>query len=280
MIIDKDFYNYFMKPQPLDGVGDIYPIKIAEYSIFKEYASKYLLAGRKWLANICKYPKDEYILDFFVKNALMMEVIEVSGNEFEEGSNITEVLKSDELLKYKISEMEEMFSMTLKKAVKFELLSVIDDAVIDYRFQIGEGDKYITKFNFENYREVVMEQNLLFEPLTSPSERGNEAIQNAIKVLSKNGVTQDLISVCSTVSTYKGVSDEELQEYTYYRLMCDFETINRINNNIIYAMFMAQGSKDAEITYLGEVINVSKNPYEGLLKRNGDNQLTKRLQGR
>ena len=169
--------------------------------------------------------------------------------------------------------------MSLRQEVKFELLDIMENGIVDYRFKIGDTENYITKFNYDKYRALVMEQNLLFEPLTSPSAKGNEVIQNAIKVLSKNGVSQSLASVCSAVSTSKGVSDAELQEYTYYRLMYDFETFNRVNNNLIHALFMSQGSKDVEITHLGQKIDLNKDPYANLLKRNGDNQLTRRLQG-
>lgn len=277
-MVDRDFLNYFMKPQTVIGIGEIYPIKLYIYNEFKELSAKYMLAGRKWLTNICKYPKEEYILDFFVKNALMFESFKIGIISDEIKEQIKAISEID-MVKYDISEMCHLFSMTLNKEVLFELIDISEDGVIDYRFKIDDKN-FITKFNYEEYREIVMEQNILFEPLTSPSAKGNEVIQNAISVLSKNGTSQDLISVCSTVSTYKGVEDKELQEYTYYRLMYDFETVNRINNNLIYAMFMAQGSKEAQLTYLGEGVLLNKNPYDGLLRRNGDNQLTKTLQQR
>lgn len=275
-MIDKGFLNYFMKPQTIIGIGEVYPVKLYLYNEFKELSAKYMLAGRKWLTNICKYPKGEYILDFFVKNALMFESFKIGiiADEIKDQVNVIDEL---DMIRYDIEEMCRLFAITLNNEVEFELLDITNE-MVDYRFKIKGTNNFITKFNYEQYRELVMEQNILFEPLTSPSEKGNEVIQNAIRVLSKNGVSMDLMSVCSAVSTYKGVSDEELQEYTYYRLMYDFETINRINNNLIYAMFMAQGSKEAKLTYLGENVDLNKNPYDGLLRRNGDNQLTKRLQ--
>ena len=275
-MIDKDFLNYFMKPQTIIGIGKVYPVKLYLYNEFKELSAKYMLAGRKWLTNICKYPKGEYILDFFVKNALMFESFKIGiiADEIKDQVNVIDEL---DMIRYDIEEMCRLFAITLNNEVEFELLDITNE-MVDYRFKIKGTNNFITKFNYEQYRELVMEQNILFEPLISPSEKGNEVIQNAIRVLSKNGVSMDLMSVCSAVSTYKGITDEELQEYTYYRLMYDFETINRINNNLIYAMFMAQGSKEAKLTYLGENVNLNKNPYDGLLRRNGDNQLTKRLQ--
>ncbi|MBP3914756.1 hypothetical protein [Clostridium sp.] len=277
-MVDKDFCNYFMHPQVIEGIGEVYPIKIKEYNEFNELASKYLLAGRKWLTNICKYPKENYVLDFFVQNALIYLNMKFNS-EFNAEDESIKLLEENDIIRYDLNEMSKLFSMSLRQEVKFELLDIMENGVIDYRFKIGDTENYITKFNYDKYRALVMEQNLLFEPLTSPSAKGNEVIQNAIKVLSKNGVSQSLASVCSAVSTSKGVSDAELQEYTYYRLMYDFETFNRVNNNLIHALFMSQGSKDVEITHLGQKIDLNKDPYANLLKRNGDNQLTRRLQG-
>lgn len=277
-MVDKDFCNYFMHPQVIEGIGEVYPIKIKEYNEFNELASKYLLAGRKWLTNICKYPKENYVLDFFVQNALIYLNMKFNS-EFNAEDESIKLLEENDIIRYDLNEMSKLFSMSLRQEVKFELLDIMENGIVDYRFKIGDTENYITKFNYDKYRALVMEQNLLFEPLTSPSAKGNEVIQNAIKVLSKNGVSQSLASVCSAVSTSKGVSDAELQEYTYYRLMYDFETFNRVNNNLIHALFMSQGSKDVEITHLGQKIDLNKDPYANLLKRNGDNQLTRRLQG-
>lgn len=275
-MIDKNYYNYFMLPQSIEGIGYIYPVKLEEYNEFKELAVKYIVVGRKWLTNILKYPKDEYILDFFVKNAFLFESLKFEEQDID--ADTIKALEENNAFRHDLSEMIKILEITLKEKVEFELLGITDEGVMDYRFKIGDSENYITKFNFEEYRTIVMEQNLLFEPLTSPSEKGNEVIQNAIRVLSKNGVEQDIISVCSSVSVFKGVSDKELCNYTYYRLMCDFETVNRLNNNLIQAMFMSQGSEDAKLTYLGEKFNVDTNPYSNLMKRAKDNQLDRRLQ--
>ena len=31
-MVDKDFCNYFMHPQVIEGIGEVYPIKIKEYN--------------------------------------------------------------------------------------------------------------------------------------------------------------------------------------------------------------------------------------------------------
>ena len=279
----SDLKNYFMKPTNIEGIGDIHPIRLGEIEKFNKLSPKYLAVGRKYLTNIFKYPQKDYMLDFFVFNAYIIGELEKAINddrctteekmEFEARLN---VLNANPQNKYSINEMTELFSMTLNKEVTFELYGVSEDNTIDYVFKI-EDNNSITKYNFEEYRSIVMAQNIIFEPLTSPSKEGNDIIQNAIEVLNKNSGKFDLQSVCSVVSVYKGISDTELYGYTYYRLMMDFETINRINGNMFSAIFMSVGSKDAEIVNLAEYIDLDNNPYKGLISKYKASNLDKRL---
>lgn len=283
--------DYFMLPTYIENIGEVYPIKIKEYEVFKKMANKYLLAGRKWVTNIFKYPKDEYLLDYFVKNAHIiknmkqgMELIELMNGmeenpEIQELKNQLSFLTQNEMLNYSTEEMSKMFSMCLNKKVEFEFISYDEkEDVIDYLFKVeGEENYSITKYNYEELRNLIMKQNLLFEPISSPSAQGNEIIQKAIESLNKKSVGMELESVCSVVSVYKGISDTELYEYTYYRLMLDYETIERLNNNIFNALFMAQGSTEAKIQQLCEKIDLQRNPYDGLLRKHKASSLDKRL---
>lgn len=271
--------DYFMRPTPIEYIGEVHAVKLKNISRFNSILSKYLIPGRKFLRNMLKYPDSEYVLDFFVKNACIIANLEnsvISDDYTEEQFQQFQMIESNTQNKYIIGEMEELFSLTLQKEVKFIYYGISDDEVIDYVFEIDEKN-FITKYNFEKYREVVMRQNMVYEPLTSPSEYGNQAIQKAIEARNSKGSTSDIQSICSVVSVYKGISDEELYGYTYFRLMMDFETINRINGNIFSAIFMSIGSKDSTINSLAEVIDLDNNPYKDLLKKTNKNDLDKRL---
>lgn len=293
--------NYFMKPTNIEYIGNLYPIRLFEYEEFRELASKYIISGRKWFTNIYKYPKDEFILDYYIKMCMQMkdikrdyETIQNMKNtegieEFIKDSNIDlkELDSYEENLKgmlsnlnitYSISEIEKLFSLIMRKKVIYEEFSYDKETdVIDYIFNIeGEEDK-ITKYNFEQFRETVMLQNLLYEPLTSPSEEGNKIIQEALEALSSGGITPELESICSTVSVYKSIGDEELYNYTYYRLMVDFESIVRINDNIFIYLLRSQGCNEYMPNHLSEKIKVYKNPYDGVMDKYKASSIDKRL---
>lgn len=298
--MDIRLNNYFMRPTFIDYIGDVYPIRLFEYDEFNELSSKYILAGRKWFTNILKYPKDEYILDYYIKSANEIESIKseydyikyVFDNkdileDYIEQNNIDIDMYSDYIenvekslsnksIIYNIGEIERLFSMILRKKVKYKYLNY-NEGVIDYIFEVEGGDYAITKYNFENLRECVMAQNLMYEPLTSPSDEGNRIIQEAIESLSKNGIKRELESICSIVSVYKSINDEELFNYTYYRLMVDFESIVRINDNLFIYMLRSQGCDGISPTYLAEKVEVDKNPYNGLFQKYKENSLDKRL---
>lgn len=270
--------DYFMLPQYIQGIGNVYPIKISDYELFKKLAGKYFLQGRKWLMNIVKMPKETEILDFFVINAKRMEflssVIVGQPPSNEKDSAIVEKIKeelliynSNELIRYSINEIEQIFTMVLREPVSFK--SELIDGVEDYYFEISNDDnKKINKYNFEKFRSIVMKQNLLFEPMTSPSKIGNDLIQGALEAKAlKNGDSGDLEAICSVVSVAKGISDEELMGYTYYRLIYDFTTINRIEGNRFSFLLRSQGCEQAEITDLSSVIDLNVNPYDNLLQK-------------
>ena len=111
-----------------------------------------------------------------------------------------------------------------------------------------------------------MNKNLIFTSPTSPSFFGMQAIERAIKSEFGNSETS-LASICSVVSCNSGVSDKELENYSYYRLRYDFEIINRQHGNIFSFILRGQGCDKATINNLSEKINLNENPYNNLLSK-------------
>lgn len=283
--MSNEIDSYFMSPIEIKTIGKIYPIKLKEYEHFKKVSSRYLMCGKKWLANILKLPKDNCPLDYFVDMGYSMTEIENKLKDIPD-SELDDELKTIkeqiELLKlngleFSIEDIIEMFEMTLHEKVVFTPIGYINGR-FEYTFDILGTDSFINRDNFDIYRTIVMEQNLIYEPLTSPQKQGNEVIAKAIESLNKNGIETSLASILSVVKTFSGISDDELKEYTYYRLIMDFETINKINSNLINAIFRSVGNEQCNISALSEKIDMDKNPYKNLLqKHNGYNSLDKKL---
>lgn len=269
----NDIDSYFMKPTDINSIGNIYPIKLKDYEHFKLVGSKYLMCGQKWLSNILKLPKDICPLDYFVDIGYSTSTLEKELNKITE-ENMDDELKEmknklqllNQGLDFSLKDIVEMFEMTLHEKVVFNPIGKIGD-IFEYTFDIIGTDYFINRDNFDIYRTTVMEQNLIYEPLTSPQKIGNDIIANAIDSLNKNGVETSIASVLSSIKMFSGMSDDELKEYTYYRLMMDFETVNKINNNLINAIFRSVGNEQCNISALAEKIDMDKNPYKGILQK-------------
>ena len=63
-------------------------------------------------------------------------------------------------------------------------------------------------------------------------------------------------------SFIKGLKDEEVLDYTYYRIMKDYYMIERKHKNIYNAIFMSQGAKKCKIESFDEDIDMYYNPYD------------------
>lgn len=265
--------DYFMKPQYIDGIGNIYPISIKSYEIFRELSGKYIINGIKTLHNLYKVDENtnvfDYILNMSIKgeteynHLLSLKKYEATTDEekqqLETINDILIKIKNKEISFFLITELEELFSLILKSKVKFN--PNLQSFVVE-----GNNDLNINRFNFDIFREVVMWQNILFEPLTSPSKFGNQAIQRAINAQFKDS-NSSLASIISVVKCNSGITDSELENYSYYRLIYDFTTINRTHGNIFSFMLRSQGCSEATINNLSDEIDLHKNPYDGLLTK-------------
>jgi hypothetical protein len=290
MSIDRnELDNYFMKPQFLEGIGNIYPISISDYEKFSSLARKYITQGITTLHNLYKVNKKVNVLDYFVDMGMKMdkELSDLKSiqnniprdkdekNKIDELNKLYELYSSGQILIYSIYEMEELFSLILKKKVIFKY-SLTEDG-LNYIFDIGEG-LYITRDNFKEFRSIIMWQNLLYEMPTSKDKKINESIQQSIKSQSKNNKGGDLCAMISAVGIERGLSDDEIFQYTYYRLRFDYEIITRKMYNLFMFMLRSQGCNDAKIVELSEEVNLRFNPYDMLVGEFKVNSLDKLLQ--
>jgi hypothetical protein len=285
MVIRNELDDYFMRPYYIEGIGDIYPVNIFDYERFRTLAGKYIVQGISTLHNIYKVPKNTNVLDYFVSMGLKMDKEleylekvqsyipqskeeEIKVNELNE---LYQKYKSGNILIYSIYELEELFSMVFKKEIKFNCS--IDNPIEGYFFCDKDSKILINKNNFNILRDVIMWQNILFEPPTSPTKIGNDLIRQTIEVeFGKNNNSGSLASICSIVATNSGISDEQLKKYTYYRLMYDFSIINRQHGNMFSFMLRSQGCAEAVISDLSQEVDLHKNPYDSIFRRHKHDQ--------
>jgi len=285
----NDLDNYFMRPQFIEGMGNIYPISIFDHDVFSKLAGKYITQGITTLHNLYKVNKKTNVLDYFVSTSLKMDkeieylnnikqytpINEDEQSKYNELMQLLNLYNSGQVMTYSIYELEQLFSLLFKKQVMFKCLSQEE---LNYVFQIENDGLYITRDNFKELRGIVMWQNLLYEMPTSKDKRINEEIQRTIKSQTKDNKGGDLCAMLSVVGSERGLSDEEIFKYTYYRLRFDYEIITRKNYNIFMFMLRSQGCNDAKIIELSEQVNLRFNPYDMIVGDFKVNSLDKILQ--
>ena len=173
--------------------------------------------------------------------------------------------KSGNILIYSIKELEELFSIVLNKEVVFKIS--IDNPQ-DYVFEVVNENLFVTKYNFKDLRDIIINQNLLYEMPTSPSDFINEMIQESIKIHNKDNNGGDLCAILSTVGIERGLSDEQIFNYTYYRLFYDYTIISRKYDNLFVFMLRSQGCESAKITNLSEKVDLTFDPMDLIVDKN------------
>ena len=299
-------YNYFMKPYIMENVGEIYPIKYKDYYKFMDLAENTLLYSINSINNLNRIQfetlKYEGKIDRFEKfkdiefDNLFDYIINLSfqydeiANKIKEDIQIAyskvnkengyymdkDIKKNIDLIEYcenniPKNKIKELLEMLLKKKVE-----ITKENIFIYEEKDIVGN--INKNNFDKFRDIVMKNNLLYEPLVGYDLNSNEIIKKAIKSKSEKGKKSSLESIIGIVSINRNLSDKEIQEYTIYRLYADFELISRQHYNQLYFMLKTAGSSVGLIE-LSEEINIYKNPYKDLLsKHKGYNELDSMLE--
>lgn len=291
--------NYLMLPQEVEGIGKVYPIKILDYEDFRELFNKYMLYSIKSINRLRKQerlPKLEiktlfdYLIEI-IKNGeskkleeeierfknIPREMLEISLQEAEDKEEIMNYYDMAQKIKV-VPDLEnicKIFEMTIKKTVKYNKYANVFFIYDKKGNKIGTIDSN----NFDKYREKVMEQNVIFEPKVMPSKKGQEIID---KELSRGGNECDIEAIMSLVSIHTG---KNIANYTYYRLIADFNCIVREISYSEISNYNANGCTDKSgnplsVPSLVENLGILNNPYDKLLKKSKETELDKTLASR
>jgi hypothetical protein len=305
------FNNYFMKPTIMSNGLILYPINIYDYEEFRPLAVSNIVLDMKSINNSNKQefvknrklgiiPKNQgfvpspfdNLFDYIVNNIKINEEeikqiksIENLSNEekellklnCEKNPLIMQLLYMADNKSYRNlkGELIEIFKFVTKGTVMFageEFLICVDKETFT-----------IDRDNFYEFRQIVMEQNLLHEPLVAPDEQSQKMIDREI-TRRTNDNESDLEAIISFVCVN---SHADVSNYTYYRLMADYITILRTMNYQFTTIYRANGCKakdDKEIEYpdITEHLSIKDNPYsqESIYKQSKLTKLEKELLGK
>ena len=238
--------DYLSLSEELQGVGHLYPVSVLHWHEFSEVARKYLLYSYDFLKYRCQLDESVKLLDY-----LMALVI------FQEPKDLAEE---------RMLEFSQMLSLSFQEPVH----PYFHPQTKQWVFAIGgeASDRYLTRDNFDDYRRIVMRQNLLFEPLVAPNEFSQRTIDDAIERMSRRSPESDLEAMLALVSVIKGISPDQFKNYSYYQLRIDFEMAQRLEYNRFIHLYRSQGAKVEGLNLAGKLESL-ENPYsfERLFKK-------------
>lgn len=227
--------NYFGKPQMLEGVGEVYPISVLEWETFRPLAERFLLISYDLLQKRFKVSKDVKLLDALIQMVLSCE------NE------------SDRTFHFK--QLEQLFSLTLHVPIK----GYYDTKENQWLFLDSSQKVCLHRENYDAWRTIVMNQNLLYEPLIVEDERVQSDIDKAfLRMESKE--ESSIESILAYVSCFKGMKPTDLADYTYYQLRCDYEMCQRMDLSNASHLYLAQGGKGT-VPSIASPLSIHENPF-------------------
>lgn len=225
-------------PEYIDGIGEIYPVKIKDYNKFMK------------CAGILNFKKDHF------ENQL-------DGDLLEKVKLLDILLRlgfDDETY---INNLIELFELVLKKDV-----ALINQYDLDsYYFKIDE-DHSITSDNFDQLRRLIMKQNILHEPKVFKNKLVKEWAEKVLKAREKQSANITFEDMISTISALTGKHYWDIGEYTVYQLKSEFGRIakDKAYEASWYQIIASQGAAKINIEHFAENLNLMKNPYDDLFK--------------
>ena len=280
----NDLDNYFMKYTKMSNGLKLYPIQIFDYEYYKKIADKYIVLDINSRNNLIKQQYEELkinnaidkntkvellkysdlhdmIIDILKQQISLCEIIDII-EENKESENIPKDLLSQIKLLKSNNEINDLIDL-FKKVTKCDTIYVKGSSFfICFK---DEGKEYkINRKLFKEFRNIVMEQNLFFEPIIAPNLESQSYIDMEIR--HRNGDDSEY-SLESLVCFVTINSNKDVSNYTYYRLKADYSMLLKTMyyNNI--SIFIANGCKNengSSIEYpnLLEPLKVSDNPYD------------------
>ena len=246
-----DYWKYYMGfDVPCGGLSvSPKPVRLMDWEKFIPVAYEMLRLNNELLRKRLKLDESvllyDYVLDYMIK---------MSEERFgQEGSFALVLICS-------------VFSLCYRLPVEPMLQK--KDGEVNLVFKIGDNDEdLITRDNYEEIRTMIMEQNLIFEPIVAPNKKSQDIIDKAIerKRSSGSNVETNIESMIILVSKSRPVTED----YTYYQLQADYEMVLRLEQSRAIPTYRAVGA-DIDPIELGAILSIHEDPYsfEKMFRKN------------
>jgi hypothetical protein len=235
--------NIFNKPITIDLVGNVHPIQIKDWEDFESYLQILMVSKNHIPIN-----GDEDI-------PLLRRILIAYAQESDD--TILDVLCS-------------LFNL-ITKSKEFKFV----DERSTYYF-INENEQIINDDNYEEFRNIVLKQNIIIEPKVYKSKMMQEWAEKVLEARSKDAANITMEDMVTTVAVVSGKHYWDLEKYSIYQLKSEFQRINKIK---VYdtqsIMFANPYASDIKLDHFAEYLDMYEDPYKDVFKSKDNMNITK-----
>lgn len=246
-----DYWKYYMGfDVPCGGLSvSPKPVRLMDWEKFIPVAYEMFRLNNELLRKRLKLDESvllyDYVIDYMIK---------MSEERFGQEGSFALVLISS------------VFSLCYRLPVEPMLQK--KDGEVNLVFKIGDNDEdLITRDNYEEIRAMIMEQNLIFEPIIAPNKKSQDIIDKAIE--RKRGLGSNVETNIESMIILVSKSRPVTEDYTYYQLQADYEMVLRLEQSRAIPTYRAVGA-DIDPIELGAILSIHEDPYsfEKMFRRN------------
>ncbi len=220
----------------------IYPIKIKDYEEFSKCAGVLYLSKKHFDESVQEYS--------------LLELLFLSHRSL----GFTTEIFIDSLCKlFSFVTLKDIVFIEQEGFVFFEE-EIINDEIIKIK-------KVISLSNYEEIRQKIMQQNLIYEQKIYKTKLMNEWAQKALIAKQKNASNITLEDIVSTVSVGCGKHYSDLENYTIYQVYSDFYRLRKMieyESKIQYKCSQNFDASSVNIEDYAENLDLFHNPYDDL----------------
>lgn len=210
----------------VEGAGQIHPIRLVDYDEFSANSDVLNISRQAFQRN------DFLLLDLIIFG-----------------------LQDSAIVK----QLEKVLSLVLKKPIV--LAADVNGNM--YGFVDDQGNVCVTNETYDRVREVIMQQNLLFEPKMFNDPLAQEWANKVLRARAK-GSTMTIEDMVTTVHVYSGISYKEIEQYTIYQLYASFNRLTLLKGYDTGIALKIAGAEKMEVKHYAERLEMFRNPYEDL----------------
>lgn len=236
------FEDIFGLPRQCRGIGDIYPILLKDYALFSNYS---------WILRYDKRHTYTTSDDVTTLEAILFKNF---------NCDILEGLSGNDLVKYKVFTLQGVIEMVTKDVVEYSFQ--------DNCYYIGkEKDKVLGSYNYDDFRQIVMEQNLIHAEKFYKSKLVEQWMKKAKEARARKSDGMNFEDIVTTIKVFTNCKFNEIYEETYYQVMSTFMRISEIKNYDTSVIFASQvGTDKVPIESFAKPLKLLESNDDNLLK--------------